>query len=101
MFALAIPTRQRPRATATQRARPGLLRSLENVADIPALILGHRPDVLATKRLAGAFYLDFDALPAGERNMARYVFLNDAARDLYVDWPGTARDIVGMQRRSD
>lgn len=38
----------------------------------------------------------FDALPAGERNMARYIFLNDAARDLYVDWPGTAREIVGM-----
>ncbi|WP_326814311.1 MmyB family transcriptional regulator [Streptomyces sp. NBC_01763] len=28
--------------------------------------------------------------------MARYIFLNDAARDLYVDWPGTAREIVGM-----
>ncbi|WP_351223762.1 hypothetical protein [Streptomyces sp. NPDC002133] len=43
-----------------------------------------------------ALYLDFDALPAGERNMARYIFLDDAARDLYDDWPRTARDTVGM-----
>ncbi|MFD5057192.1 MULTISPECIES: helix-turn-helix domain-containing protein [unclassified Streptomyces] len=95
-FALAKPARHRPRTTATQCARPGLLRALENVADIPALLLGHRLDLLATNRLACALYLDFDALPAGERNMARYIFLNDAARDLYVDWPGTAREIVGM-----
>ncbi|MET8129544.1 helix-turn-helix transcriptional regulator [Streptomyces sp. NPDC005065] len=96
LFALAKPTRQRPRTRATQCARPGLLRALENVADIPALLLGHRLDLLATNRLACALYLDFGALPAGERNMARYIFLNDAARDLYVDWPGTAREIVGM-----
>ncbi|WP_328627946.1 helix-turn-helix domain-containing protein [Streptomyces sp. NBC_00353] len=82
-FALAKPARHRPRTTATQCARPGLLRALENVADIPALLLGHRLDLLATNRLACALYLDFDALPAGERNMARYIFLNDAARDLY------------------
>lgn len=96
LFALAKPTRRRPRATATQRARPGLLRVLQNVADVPALILGHRLDVLATNRLASTLYLDFDALPANERNMARFIFLNDAARDLYVDWPETAHAIVGM-----
>ncbi|WP_326814312.1 MmyB family transcriptional regulator [Streptomyces sp. NBC_01763] len=63
-FALAKPARHRPRTTATQCARPGLLRALENVADIPALLLGHRLDLLATNRLACALYLDFDALPA-------------------------------------
>ena len=96
LFALAKPTRRRPRAAATQRARPGLLRALHNIADIPALILGHRLDVLATNRLASSFYSDFDRLPPAERNMARFIFLNDAARDLYVDWSETAREIVGM-----
>ncbi|MGI5144447.1 helix-turn-helix transcriptional regulator [Streptomyces sp. CA-106110] len=98
LFALAKPARQRPRAAAAQYVRPGLLRALENIADIPALILGHRLDVLAANHLARALYPDFDALPAGERNMARYMFLNDAARDLYVEWPQTARTIVGMLR---
>jgi transcriptional regulator with XRE-family HTH domain len=95
LFALAKPTRRRPRATAAQRARPGLVRALETLVDVPALLLGHRLDVLAANHLARALYVDLEALPAGERNMARYVFLNDTARDLYVDWPETARGIVG------
>ena len=28
--------------------------------------------------------------------MARYIFLTDAARELYVDWPETARENIGM-----
>ncbi|MBZ9644329.1 helix-turn-helix domain-containing protein [Streptomyces sp. PSKA30] len=96
LFALAKPAAQRPHTRAAQRARPGLLQALENIADVPALLLGHHLDVLATNHLARAFYLDFDGLPAGERDMARYIFLHDAARDLYVDWPETARENVGM-----
>jgi transcriptional regulator with XRE-family HTH domain len=95
LFALAKSADGQPSPTASQHARPGLLRLLENVTDVPALLLGRRLDVLATNRLARAFYQDFHA-PTSERNMARYVFLNDAARNLYVDWPHTARDIVGM-----
>jgi transcriptional regulator with XRE-family HTH domain len=98
LFALAKPTRRRPRAMAAQRARPGLVQALENITDVPALVLGHRLDVLATNRLARALYADFDALPAGEQNMARYMFLDGAARDLYADWPRAARDTVGVLR---
>jgi transcriptional regulator with XRE-family HTH domain len=98
LFALAKPTRQRPRAAAAQHARPGLVQALENITDIPALVLGHRLDVLATNRLIRALYPDFDAMPASERNMARYMFFNPAARDLYVDWAETAREQVGMLR---
>nr|WP_257785126.1 helix-turn-helix transcriptional regulator [Streptomyces griseochromogenes] len=52
MFALAAPTSRQPRPTATERARPGLMRALENVTEVPALLLGRRLDVLATNRLA-------------------------------------------------
>jgi transcriptional regulator with XRE-family HTH domain len=98
LFALAEAIGRRPRAVAQQQARVGLVRALENITEVPALLLGHRLDVLATNRPARALYLDFDALPVKERNMARYVFLNEAARDLYVDWRETAREIVGMLR---
>jgi transcriptional regulator with XRE-family HTH domain len=99
LYALAKPTRQRPRAAAqqaAQQARPGLLQVLENISNIPAMILGPRLDVLAMNRLALSFYPDFDSLPPGEWNMARFMFLNDTARDLYRDWPETARENVGM-----
>jgi transcriptional regulator with XRE-family HTH domain len=96
LFALARPGRP-GRATETPpQARAGLLRVLENIADVPALLLSQRLDVLATNNLARALYLDFAALPVEERNMARYMFLNPAARELYVDWPETGREIVGM-----
>ncbi|MFF4449998.1 helix-turn-helix domain-containing protein [Streptomyces sp. NPDC001502] len=96
LFALANPTGQRPHAGTAQRARPGLLRALENITDVPALLLGHRLDILATNDLARTLYRDFEGQPAGEPNMARYMFLAPEARDLYVDWPGTARENVGM-----
>ncbi|SDC91408.1 helix-turn-helix transcriptional regulator [Rhodococcus tukisamuensis] len=98
LFALAKPTRRRPRATPAQRPRQGLLRVLDNVADIPALILGNRLDVLAMNRLACSFYPGFDHVLTGDWNMARYMFLDNAARDLYVDWSETARENVGMLR---
>ncbi|MER6975780.1 helix-turn-helix transcriptional regulator [Streptomyces carpinensis] len=98
LFALAEAVGRRPGAVAEQQARVGLVRALENISEVPALLLGHRLDVLASNRAARALYLDFDALPVEERNMARYMFLNEAARDLYVDWHETAREIVGMLR---
>jgi transcriptional regulator with XRE-family HTH domain len=94
LFALARPTRSRPSQLAPQRVRPGLYRVLETVADIPAVVLGRRLDLLASNRLARAFYTDFDALPHRERNMARFVFLDATARELYVDWAAAARGIV-------
>lgn len=41
---------------------------------------------------------DVDARPPGERNHARWVFLDPAARELYVDWASVARDNVAALR---
>ncbi|UXY33544.1 MULTISPECIES: helix-turn-helix transcriptional regulator [Streptomyces] len=98
LFALVEGVRQRPHAVVEQQARLGLVRALDNISDVPALLLGHRLDVLATNRLARALHLDFDGRPAEEWNMARYMFLSEAARELCVDWAETAREIVGMLR---
>lgn len=95
LFAVAKPTRARRRPTAPQRVRPGLYRVLETMVDVPAIVLGRRLDVLATNRMARALYTDFDALPARERNMARFIFLDEAARELYVDWEAAARSVIG------
>ncbi|MDP9848757.1 helix-turn-helix transcriptional regulator [Streptosporangium lutulentum] len=98
LFALAKPVRTKPRPMPPQRVRPGLRRVLETLSDTPALVIGHRLDVLATNRLARVLYTDFDALPHRERNMARYLFLDEAARELYVDWEGAARGTVASLR---
>jgi transcriptional regulator with XRE-family HTH domain len=94
LFALARPSRTRRRPLPPQRVRPGLYRLLDSLTDLPALILGRRLDVLAINPLGRALYTDFEALPHRERNMARFIFLDDAARELYRDWESAARDTV-------
>ena len=94
LYALARPTRARRRPAPPQRARSGLQRVVEQWSDTPALLLGHRMDVLAANPIARALYTDFDALPRRERNMARYLFLDESARELYTDWATAAQGTV-------
>ncbi|WP_405144213.1 helix-turn-helix transcriptional regulator [Sphaerisporangium sp. NBC_01403] len=94
LFAVAKPTRRQSRPLPPQQVRPGLYRVLETMPDAPAMVLGRRMDVLASNPLARALFTDFDALPHRERNMLRYLFLDEAARELYVDWVGAARGAV-------
>jgi len=98
LFALARPSRPRRRPVPPQRVRPGLYQLLESLATVPAVIFGRRWDVLASNHLARALYTDFDSLPYRERNMVRYLFLDDAVRDLYEDWAGAARGTVASLR---
>ncbi|MET8852257.1 helix-turn-helix transcriptional regulator [Amycolatopsis sp. NPDC004625] len=76
---------------------------LAALADVPAIVLGRRADVLAWNRLGHALFaghLDFGApaTPAGRPNMARLVFLDSHTRELYTDWPAKARAVVGNLR---
>jgi transcriptional regulator with XRE-family HTH domain len=96
LFALARPGRTQHRPTPPQRVRPGLYQVLDALGDIPALITGRRLDILAGNPIAHALLTDFGALPHHERNMARYVFLDPAARTLYDDWAAAARSVVAI-----
>jgi hypothetical protein len=93
LFTIARPSRARQRALPPQRVAPGLLRLLNTLGDTPAMVIGRRLDVLATNSMARALY-NFDAQPPDESNMARYVFLNEGVRSLYVDWEWAARSVV-------
>ncbi|MFD0745478.1 hypothetical protein ACFQ1L_29445 [Phytohabitans flavus] len=55
-------------------------------------------DVLAFNDLFRALYADFSKRPPRDRNMARFILLDPAARDLYADWPKVARDVVATLR---
>ncbi|MCC3653379.1 helix-turn-helix transcriptional regulator [Streptomyces sp. S07_1.15] len=84
----------RPRTRPVQRVRPGLYQLLDALGDVPALVLGRRADVLAQNRLGKALFTDFERFPASRRNYARWMFLDDAARSLFVDWEEQARAAV-------
>ncbi|TXS42174.1 XRE family transcriptional regulator [Streptomyces sp. uw30] len=95
--------RSRGRRPAPERVTRATRQLLDVLADVPAIVLGRRSDVLAWNRLGHALFaghLDPDGpdLPARRPNMARLVFLDCHTRDLYTDWPGKARAVVGNLR---
>jgi len=94
---LAKPRPFRRSSPPPQRVRPGVRLMLDSL-DAPAFVLGRRMDILATNRPCRALLADFDAMPAGERNHARWVFLDPRARELYADWQTVARENVAILR---
>ncbi|MFE9438428.1 helix-turn-helix transcriptional regulator [Streptomyces sp. NPDC006602] len=88
---------RRKRPLAPQRVHPVLYRTLDSLS-VPAMVMGRRMDVLAANKLAHALYTDFEARPRRERNFARFVFLDEAARTLYADWDQVAGDCLALLR---
>ncbi|MFJ3420048.1 helix-turn-helix domain-containing protein [Streptomyces sp. NPDC086082] len=96
-------SRTRGRRPAPERVTEAAAQLMEVLADVPAIVLGRRSDVLAWNRLGHALFaghLDPHApdLAARRPNMARLVFLDSHTRDLYADWPSKARAVVGNLR---
>ncbi|MFD8705185.1 helix-turn-helix transcriptional regulator [Kitasatospora sp. NPDC059648] len=77
-----------------QRVRPMLQRLLDDLVDMPAMVMGRRMDVLAWNTAAVALFGDFAALDRAERNIARITFLDETSRELYADWTSCARENV-------
>ncbi|MHC3455970.1 helix-turn-helix transcriptional regulator [Streptomyces prasinus] len=91
------PARRRPRPQRVHAATWDLLETLQQTCR-PGFVLGRRLDMLAQNQLAGRLITDFQALPAAERNQARFVFLDPHARELYRDWNRVAADTAAMLR---
>ncbi|QEU91293.1 helix-turn-helix domain-containing protein [Streptomyces kanamyceticus] len=81
-----------------QPVRGGVRILLDAVGDVPAYVLGRRLDVLAANRPARALFVDFDALPTAQRNVAWLHFRHPVMRELHLDWEEAARDTVAALR---
>ncbi|MFC9838445.1 helix-turn-helix transcriptional regulator [Rhodococcus sp. NPDC127530] len=82
-----------------RHVRPSLLRLLDVLDGVPAMIQGHRTDVLAMNPLANVLYMGLGTLPnVADRNIARFVYLDDRSTEFYADWLQSARDCVAMLR---
>ena len=103
--------------------RPSVRRLMERFADLPALLVDAKMDVLAWNAMAIALLGDLDSVPPAERNIAWQCFLNPTGRvragpaelarmeravvaDLraaagrYPDDPGLRRLVDELRRRS-
>lgn len=97
-LARAVVARRAAPVVARQEPRPGLLLLLESVRPTPALILDQPSNVLAANAEALRLLDGLADYPAAERNVVRYVFTHPAARAIWEDWEGAARDCVAHLR---
>ena len=98
LFNLARPTPRRRSTQTVPRIRTGLRRLLETIVTTPAFIVDRHYDVVAWNALAAALIVDFDAMVPRDRNLARFLFLDERARSVFADWDNAARDSVATLR---
>ncbi|MYW98713.1 MULTISPECIES: helix-turn-helix transcriptional regulator [unclassified Streptomyces] len=92
-------TRPRRRA-ATRQWTPhrSLQWTLDAITAGPAFVRNGRMDILAANPLFRAFYTDLYATPGNQQNLARFTFLDPAARRFYPDWDAFADITVAIVR---
>ncbi len=75
-----------PPPAPSRTVRPHLKLLLESLRPNPAYVISRSMDMLAWNPGGLALYAGLDDWPAKHRNLARYLFLHPAARELFPDW---------------
>jgi transcriptional regulator with XRE-family HTH domain len=86
-----------PRRTGSLAVRPSIYRILDALAT-PAYLRNRRFDVLAANQQCCALYQGVIAPETLPLNLARFIFLDRRAEDLYLDWGTVADDTVAALR---
>jgi hypothetical protein len=68
------------------------------MTDVPADVRNGRLDILYSNRLGRALYSDIHDDGSRPANVARFIFLDSRATDLFHDWDGIADDAVAILR---
>ncbi|MDQ0374701.1 helix-turn-helix transcriptional regulator [Cellulomonas humilata] len=90
--------RARRRGTRSATPRPSLQWALSAITDGVAFVRDQRQDLLATNALGRAFYSPVIGDGGRTPNLARFQFLDPAARDFYPDWDLFAQMCVAIMR---
>jgi len=98
LFLLGLGRPPEARYRKDRGVTPRLQRVLDALEPTPALIRTATWDVVAWNRAAGVLLTDFDAAPADERNMLRFIFLDPRMRGAYDKWESVARFVVSAFR---
>lgn len=98
LFLLGLGRPPEARYRKSDGVTPRLQRVLDALDPTPALIRTATWDVLAWNRAASVMLIDYGSLPAGQRNILRYIFLDPRARAAQYDWESVARFAVSAFR---
>ncbi|MEH3155035.1 MAG: helix-turn-helix transcriptional regulator [Gordonia paraffinivorans] len=95
LAAAGAPGRPRSRPAEHQRPAPGLLRVMTALDGLPALVLGHRGDVLARTAMLEAVLET--GMPPGA-SFPHWLLTDPHAREVIVNWDDFAEAAVGSLR---
>ncbi|GAA3808484.1 helix-turn-helix transcriptional regulator [Streptomyces coacervatus] len=95
---LAARTAPEPPAPPSRTIRPGVKVLLESLRPNPAHVVSRTNDLLAANPGGLRLLAGIEEWPVRQRNIARYVFLHPAARDLFHDWATQVRGCVARLR---
>jgi transcriptional regulator with XRE-family HTH domain len=77
-----------------------LVALVDRLDPAPAYVTGRSWDVLASNLAARQWWTDWQALPAGDRNMLVFMLIHDESRSRFADWEMEARALLGRFRVS-
>ncbi len=103
LFDLARQANTGPRARSTRRrttadVRPAVQQLLDAMTGAPAYVRNGRLDILGANHLGRAVFAPVFQNVTGRPNLARFIFLDPAARSFYRDWEQLAEDTVALLR---
>ncbi len=87
-----------PPPVPSRTVRPQLKLLLEALRPNPAYVTSRTLDLLAWNPGALALYAGIEEWPASRRNIARFLFLHPAAREIYADWDKQIRGCAARMR---
>ncbi|GAB3287155.1 helix-turn-helix transcriptional regulator [Pseudoclavibacter terrae] len=94
----SAPSRRASKKQPGGELRPAVRQMLDAFSEAPAWVRNDRHDVLAANRLGRALYSPVFDDPRRPVNTTRYIYLNPAARDFWVDFDRIAADAASMLR---
>ena len=81
----------------SENVGPGVDALVQRLEPYPTLVKGHRWDVLAANPAARELFGNWSEA-GGERNLVRWMFTSDYAREVYLEWEPEARALLGRFR---
>jgi transcriptional regulator with XRE-family HTH domain len=83
-----------------ERLDPAVNGLVQRLEPFPTVVKGRRWDVLAANPAARELFADWQTERPGERNLLRWMFTADQAREVYLEWEPEARAMLGRFRLS-
>jgi transcriptional regulator with XRE-family HTH domain len=81
-----------------ERLDPAVAALVQRLEPFPTMVKGRRWDVLAANPAARELFADFAVPSTTERNLVRWMFTTDQAREVYLEWEPEARAMLGRFR---